>query len=166
MADAAAGARGPHTPDAGAHPLPRSTRRTTGRTSSSRPCAHCCPGRPRHRLHRGGCAPLPQPGGPAGPADQAHSSLHQRGALDVPGGWCLRAVSEARDNTCYLGAKSKQWGKETPCWPCRAAAVLLCWAGFTFIAGGIFSRDTGGDTVSNLLYRCDRHYSRGSRWLP
>lgn len=82
------------------------------------------------------------------------------------GGGVFEQFQKHGDNTCYLGAKSKQWGKETPCWPCRAAAVLLCWAGFTFIAGGIFSRDTGGDTVSNLLCRCDRHYSRGSRWLP
>ena len=47
--------------------------------------------------------------------------------LMFTGGGIFKQFQKHSDNTCYLDTKSKQWVKETPCWPHRATIVWLCW---------------------------------------
>uniref|UniRef100_A0A8V5GU18 Uncharacterized protein n=1 Tax=Melopsittacus undulatus TaxID=13146 RepID=A0A8V5GU18_MELUD len=69
------------------------------------------------------------------------------------GGEVSECCLELSDDTCFLDTRKEQWVAEIPL-PARQSHHCVALLGsFIFIAGGSFSRDSGGDAASNLLYR-------------
>uniref|UniRef100_A0A667X6M2 Kelch-like protein 36 n=2 Tax=Myripristis murdjan TaxID=586833 RepID=A0A667X6M2_9TELE len=85
--------------------------------------------------------------------------------LLLVGGEVSEHGEELSANVCWLDGEAGSWEVETQLPAQRSHHCLAVLGGFIYAAGGSLSRDNGGDSACNLLYRYDpRHklWSKGA----
>ncbi|XP_047452679.1 kelch-like protein 36 [Mugil cephalus] len=81
------------------------------------------------------------------------------------GGEVFERGEELSANVCRLDGETGRWEVEAELPAQRSHHCLAVLGGFVFTAGGSSSRDNGGDSACNLLYRYDprhNHWTRGA----
>ncbi|TRY82837.1 hypothetical protein DNTS_022053, partial [Danionella cerebrum] len=92
-----------------------------------------------------------------------HTAL--RGGVErllLVGGEVSERGEELSAEVCWLDEEAEQWVVETQLPAQRSHHCVAVLGGFIYTAGGSSSRDNGGDSASNLLYRYD---PRTNLWL-
>ncbi|XP_056621684.1 kelch-like protein 36 [Triplophysa dalaica] len=82
--------------------------------------------------------------------------------LLLVGGEVSERGEELSSEVCWLDEEAGKWVVETELPAQRSHHCVTVLGGFIFTAGGSSSRDNGGDSASNLLYRYD---PRSNLWV-
>ncbi|XP_039989036.1 kelch-like protein 36 [Xiphias gladius] len=82
------------------------------------------------------------------------------------GGEVSEFGEELSANVCRLDGETGSWEVETELPAQRSHHCLAVLGGFIFAAGGSSSRDNGGDSACNLLYRYDPRHNQWTRGAP
>ncbi|XP_055030446.2 kelch-like protein 36 isoform X2 [Misgurnus anguillicaudatus] len=82
--------------------------------------------------------------------------------LLLVGGEVSERGEELSSEVCWLDEEAGKWVVETELPAQRSHHCVTVLGGFIFTAGGSSSRDNGGDSASNLLYRYD---PRSNQWV-